>query len=99
MKASGVAADVIAHIGEDAVGFAGCEIARTAMGLAYERSLRIPGEALKARAEQDAVKVAEACIMGRSGKGPEFMVYELKKFAAEFDGTWFAWLRSRCNCV
>merc|ERR1712151_1218594 len=40
---------------EHAVGFAGCEISRTALGMAFERSLKIEDKTSKAKAEQAAL--------------------------------------------
>merc|ERR1712039_184261 len=65
MSTNGVAAAQINQAVEDAVGFAGCEIARTALGMAYERSLKIDDEATKAKAEKAALAAGVACIMNR----------------------------------
>merc|ERR1712039_646059 len=65
MSANGVAVAQINQAVEDAVGFAGCEVARTALGMAYERSLKIDNEAAKMKAEKAALAAGVACIMNR----------------------------------
>lgn len=65
MEAGGVSGEALEGIGRDAAGFAGCEIARTACGLAYERSLKLPDAAAKAEADGQALAIGAACIAGR----------------------------------
>ncbi|OLQ09712.1 Methylthioribose kinase [Symbiodinium microadriaticum] len=62
MKAAGIADDLLKSTEEEAVAFAGCEIARTALGMAYERSLRIEDDVVKAAAEKSALAVGVACV-------------------------------------
>ncbi|CAK0845957.1 unnamed protein product [Prorocentrum cordatum] len=70
MEAGGVTSEALESIGRDAAGFAGCEIARTACGLAYERSLRLPDPAAKAEAERQALAVGAAwpCLLAIIGR-------------------------------
>jgi len=80
LSAAGVAPEVVASAGELALGFAGCEVARTALGLAFERSIRLDDADAKAKAEAGALKVGEQCIRCRRGRGPELLQEELRKF-------------------
>jgi len=86
LVAAGLSEALVARTGELALGFAGCEVSRTALGLAFERSLRIDDADLKAKAELGALQVGERCIRGRHGKGPEALIAELRKFAASMSG-------------
>jgi len=79
MEANAISADIIAGIGEDAVGFASCEVARTALGFAGARGLPVEDEALKAEADKQALALAYRCIMGRKGKGVPLLISELEK--------------------
>merc|ERR1712217_760028 len=79
MSANGVAAAQIKQAVEDAVGFAGCEVSRTALGMAYERSLKIDNEAAKTKAEKAALVAGVACILNRR-KGKAAMIDALKDF-------------------
>ncbi|CAE7233724.1 mtnK [Symbiodinium natans] len=81
MKAAGIAADLLKSTEQEAVAFAGCEIARTALGLAYERSLRLEDAALKAAAEKSALAVGVACIQ-RFREGMPALMEALEKFDA-----------------
>lgn len=79
LKAGGIGDDVIELIGQDAVGFAGCEVARTALGLAFERSLKIEDPKKKDEAERDALALGVACILNRK-QGLSALTAELTKF-------------------
>merc|ERR1712137_678526 len=79
MTQNGIAAAQINQTFEDAVGFAGCEIGRTALGMAYERSLKIDDEAAKAKAEKAALAAGVACIMNRQ-KGKAALIDALREF-------------------
>mmetsp|Transcript_21021 Transcript_21021/g.34952 ORF Transcript_21021/g.34952 Transcript_21021/m.34952 type:complete len:91 (+) Transcript_21021:2-274(+) len=81
MEAAGVGSDTISGISEDAVGFTGCEVARTALGFAGVRGLPIRDQGVKAKAEEAALGLAQRCIMGRKGRGMQFMLEEIKKFS------------------
>jgi len=83
MQAAGVAAAVVEKAAELSVGFAGCEIARTALGLAFERSIKLDDPLKKAAAEEAALKVGQRCILARRGRGPEILQEELRRFAAD----------------
>ena len=56
---------VLTATAADAMGFAGCEVARTALGFAGVRGLPIEDAAKKAEAEATAVAMARVCIMER----------------------------------
>eukprot|EP00434_Breviolum_minutum_P028256 symbB.v1.2.024996.t1/scaffold2402.1/size80084/3 len=66
MKAASIASEILQQIEVETLGFLGCEVARTALGLSFERSLRIEDAALKARAEEKALQLAVTCIRQRS---------------------------------
>ena len=68
MKEGGVDACTVSAAGADAAGFAGCELARTALGYAGARGLPIADADAKAAAEAAALRVAERCIR-RRGEG------------------------------
>lgn len=87
LTANGISHNVVAKVAELVVGFAGCEIARTALGLAYERSLRIPDEGLKKEAEIGALEVGVLCIRGRHGKGIEVLIEVLKGFSGKYSSS------------
>lgn len=76
-----LAPEVCQAIEADAVGFAGCEVARTALGFAGVRGLSISDAAAKAKAEATALGVAERCIRARA-QGLEVIFAEMKKLAA-----------------
>eukprot|EP00416_Gambierdiscus_australes_P028254 CAMPEP_0171086712 /NCGR_PEP_ID=MMETSP0766_2-20121228/19712_1 /TAXON_ID=439317 /ORGANISM="Gambierdiscus australes, Strain CAWD 149" /LENGTH=395 /DNA_ID=CAMNT_0011544379 /DNA_START=6 /DNA_END=1193 /DNA_ORIENTATION=+ len=81
MQKNCVAVESITLIGQDMVGFAGCEVCRTALGLAYERSLRLEDKDLKAKAEAAALGVGVACIKGRA-EGLPALLAALQGFRA-----------------
>jgi len=56
---------VLTATAADAMGFLGCEVARTALGFAGVRGLPIKDESMKKEAEAVAVSMARACILGR----------------------------------
>ena len=62
MSAGGVSSSILDAISSDAAGFAGCDVARTALGFAGVRGLPIDDEAAKARAEGKALAIAAECI-------------------------------------
>ena len=66
-------------IGEDAVGFAGCEVARTALGFAGVRGLPLADADAKAKAEAAALGIAERCIRGRASGGLEVVFEEMAR--------------------
>ena len=68
MKEGVVDAPTVSAAGADAAGFAGCELARTALGYAGARGLPIADADAKAAAEAAALRVAERCIR-RRGEG------------------------------
>lgn len=53
----------------DAVGFAGCEVARTALGYAGVRGLAVADEKAKAKAVEGAVQLAARCVKARGASG------------------------------
>uniref|UniRef100_A0A7S3AXT4 Uncharacterized protein n=1 Tax=Haptolina ericina TaxID=156174 RepID=A0A7S3AXT4_9EUKA len=65
MAARHVAPAVLSATATDAVGFAGCEVARTALGFAGVRGLPIKEADLKEKAEALAVTIAHGCIVRR----------------------------------
>lgn len=76
---SGLPSDVMKAIGEDAVGFAGCEVARTALGFAGVRGLPLADADAKAKAEAAALGIAERCIRGRASGGLEVVFEEMAR--------------------
>ena len=77
MAARGVGATVLEAIAADAAGFAGCEIARTALGFAGVRGFSIADEARKTAAEEAALQIACRCVKGRSTGGIALLLNEL----------------------
>lgn len=80
MKERGISDDLISTIAAETVGFSACEIIRTSLGEAYERSMRIPDEALKAKTELAVMELGASCIRSRS-TGLEALTSALKAFA------------------
>mmetsp|Transcript_55694 Transcript_55694/g.121690 ORF Transcript_55694/g.121690 Transcript_55694/m.121690 type:complete len:243 (-) Transcript_55694:9-737(-) len=62
------------------LGYAGCEICRTALGLAFERSIRIDDAEMKAKAELGALQVGACCIRSHQTKTPEALKEALIQF-------------------
>lgn len=85
MEAGGIDSGIISSIGKDGVAFAGCEIARTALGFAGVRGLPLADEALKAKAEAAAIALAHRCITGAvgDGRGVHFLVEALEQLPVE----------------
>lgn len=81
-KECGLGPDVLESIIQDAVGFAGCEVARTSLGMAYERSLKLEDPVLKDKAERKALAVGVACITDRK-KGLAALIDALSSFKVE----------------
>jgi len=79
-RKTGLAEAIIDSIGEDAVAFTACEVARTALGFAGVRGLPIKDESVKLKVEEKAVRLAHRCLMGRKGKGMRLLLDELKNF-------------------
>lgn len=87
MKTGGVADNVINGIAEDAVGFAACEVARTALGFAGVRGLRVEDATLKAQAEELALGLARRCVTHRKGNGIPLLLEELDKLVSRVPPT------------
>jgi len=78
MKGNGISDESITRIGEDAVGFACCEVARTALGFAGDRVwLKFEDPAVADAAEQTALSVAKNAMLGRKGPGVAIFATEL----------------------
>ncbi|CAJ1430974.1 unnamed protein product [Effrenium voratum] len=84
MQAAGIAADLIQCIEQEALGFLGCEVVRTALGLAFERSLRLEDPELKALAEEKAMWLGVHCIRHR-GQGMKTLTAALAGFDAAIE--------------
>jgi 5-methylthioribose kinase len=82
MRECGLDESVIARASEDAVAFASCEVARTALGFAGVRGLPFEDKDVKAKAEERAVKLAHRCLMSRKGKGISLLLEELDSYAS-----------------
>jgi 5-methylthioribose kinase len=80
MSERGVPAAVLEAISADAAGFAGCEVARTALGFAGVRGLPIEDADVKAKAEATALDIAVRCIRGRSA-GVAGILAEIEEIA------------------
>ena len=74
MASRGIDAATLDAIGADAAGFAGCEVARTALGFAGVRGLPISDAAAKEKAEATALAVAKRCITGRAQGGIDILL-------------------------
>ena len=78
-KAGGILSEATcAAVAADAAGFAGCELARTALGFAGVRGLPMEDAEAKLKAEATALAIAERCIRGRAG-GVEAVLSEMDK--------------------
>jgi len=66
MIANGISSELCMAVGRQAVGFTGCEVTRTALGCAGDRVTPIEDEDLKAKAENQALKIGSALIKGWS---------------------------------
>ena len=86
MSERGVPAAVLEAISADAAGFAGCEVARTALGFAGVRGLPIEDADVKAKAEATALDIAVRCIRGRSA-GVEGILAEIAEIVVA-DSMW-----------
>jgi len=75
----GISSEIVTSIEQDAVGFAGCEVARTALGFAGVRGLPIADDDVKRKAEDVAVDFAYACVVGEKGQGMKLLCTELQK--------------------
>lgn len=78
---AGITPDMTRAIGEDAAGFAGCEIARTALGFAGVRGISCEDPAVKGKAEAEALRLAHRCVMGRRDAGVAVLLDALREMA------------------
>lgn len=81
MKAADFSSELLQQIEVETLGFIGCEVVRTALGLAFERSLRIEDEKLKASAEDAALHLGVTCILRRR-EGMAALTAAIADFAA-----------------
>jgi S-methyl-5-thioribose kinase len=82
MEDSGIAADVTAKVGVDAVGFACCEVARTALGFAGDRVwLKFDDAAKSSKAEDMALALTKKCMAGRREGGVGFLAAAIRGLA------------------
>lgn len=81
MKAADFPSELLQQIEAETLGFIGCEVVRTALGLAFERSLRIEDEKLKASAEDAALRLGVTCILRRR-EGMAALTAAIADFAA-----------------
>jgi len=81
MEAGGIDPSVVSTISKDGVAFAGCEIARTALGFAGVRGLPLSDDALKAKAEVALLLLAHRCITACDSRGVGFLLEELEQLA------------------
>lgn len=65
LRQHGLPDATVAEIGTDAAGFAGCEIARTALGFAGGRGLELRDAGTKDKTEMEALRLARRLIVGR----------------------------------
>ncbi|CAE8634480.1 unnamed protein product [Polarella glacialis] len=74
----GVGSAAAAKAGEDAAGFAACEVARTALGFAGLRGLSsVLDGAKKAEAEAALLRLAQKCVLQRKARGVQVILDEL----------------------
>ena len=83
MSAGGVAAEVIAKIGAETVGFTVAEVCRTALGFAGGRKwLQFDDAATRTAAVKCAMGIVQRCMTGRHEGGMGLLLSELGKLAA-----------------
>merc|ERR1712086_176677 len=73
MEQESMASDVVKRISEDAVGFACAEVARTSLGFAGVRGLKVDDAATKLVAQEATLGLVQRCIMGRRIEGAASM--------------------------
>jgi 5-methylthioribose kinase len=65
MIEGGLSSDVVAQVAADALGFTGCEVMRTALGMAGVRGFKFDDDSVKAQAEGVAVSIGKRLVMAR----------------------------------
>ena len=73
MEQESMASDVVKRISEDAVGFACAEVARTSLGFAGVRGLKVEDAATKLVAQEATLGLVQRCIIGRRTEGAASM--------------------------